>query len=351
MFTLGIPLKQKRRTLGYLSNEYFPGGMKKLGQQVPYEILSSDDGFFELGFPNMDEDEFRNITFQLKQQGVTVIGADSQLTEKTMKLANLVPLKEDLQVTTMDGKIAIITDPEDIKTFYRGGTVFGDDNDGLSIELNKEDSLDFQSLSNPQHAYRNYQENSKVNEGRINGPFTWKDYKTLLNIALKDDSALAFVGGSHIIESGFFISLEPDGLDPNDPESFFGLKEDGEKVEVRYDEVEFVETSTVDEGSCGYAPDGEDPNKADQPAGPHLLRKKIREIIETYVDDPNVPGVTGMEDAGGKVRDNILAAIPDSYSYKDLAQDIAYIIQEEYGSHNIKPFLQTLTQKLQTPNY
>ena len=52
MFTLGIPLKQKRRTLGYLSNEYFPGGMKKLGQQVPYEILSSDDGFFELGFPN-----------------------------------------------------------------------------------------------------------------------------------------------------------------------------------------------------------------------------------------------------------------------------------------------------------
>jgi len=283
MFTLGIPLKQKRRTLGYLSNEYFPGGMKKLGQQVPYEIISTDreGGFFVISFPNMDEYEFRNITFQLKQQGVTVIGADSQLTEKTMKLVNLVPL----------------------------------------------------------------------NEGRINGPFTWKDYKTLLNIALKDDSALAFVGGSHIIESGFFISLEPDGLDPNDPESFFGLKEDGEKVEVRYDEVEFVETSTVDEGSCGYAPDGEDPNKADQPAGPHLLRKKIREIIETYVDDPNVPGVTGMEDAGGKVRDNILAVIPDSYSYKDLAQDIAYIIQEEYGSHNIKPFLQTLTQKLQTPNY
>ena len=34
----------------------------------------------------MDEYEFRNIVFQLKQQGVTVIGADSQLTEKTMKL-------------------------------------------------------------------------------------------------------------------------------------------------------------------------------------------------------------------------------------------------------------------------
>ena len=341
MFTLGIPLKQKRRTLGYLSNEYFPGGMKKLGQQVPYEILSSDDGFFELSFPNMDEDEFRNITFQLKQQGVTIIGADSQLTEKTMKLVNLVPLKEDLQVTTMDGKIAIITDPEDIKTFYRGGTVFGDDNDGLSIELNKEDSLDFQSLSNPQHAYRNYQEDSKVNEGRVSGPF---DYKTLADIVYKDDSALAYINGEH-------VALFSDGISPEDPEHFIALRKDGEEVVVMYDEVEFVETSTVDEGSCGYAPDGEDPNKADQPAGPHLLRKKIREMIEAYADDPDVPGTTGMEDAGGKVRDNILAAIPDSYGYQDLAQDIAYIIQNEYGSHNVEPFIQTLTQKLQRPNY
>ena len=202
MFTLGIPLKQKRRTLGYLSNEYFPGGMKKLGQQVPYEIISTDrkGGFFVISFPNMDEYEFRNIVLKLKQQGVTVIGADSQLTEKTMKLKNLVPLKESLQVTTNDGKVAIISDPEDIKTFYRGGTVFGDDSDGDSIELSKETSLDFQSITQ--------------------------------------------------------------------------------------------------EGSCGYAPEGEDPNKADQPAGPHLLRKKIREMIkESFQDNPDIPGVTGMEDA------------------------------------------------------
>ena len=200
MFTLGIPLKQKRRTLSYLSNEYYPGGMKKLGQPIPYEILSSDDGFFQVGFPGMDEDEFRNITMRLKQQGVTVIGADSQLTENNiMKLVNLVPLKESLQVTTNDGKVAIVSDPEDIKTFYKGGTVFGDDSDGDSIELSKETSLDFQSIKQ--------------------------------------------------------------------------------------------------EGSCGYAPKDEDPNEADQPAGPHLLRKKIREIIESFADDPNVPGITGMEDA------------------------------------------------------
>jgi len=365
MFTLGIPLKQKRRTLGYLSNEYFPGGMKKLGQQVPYEIISTDreGGFFVISFPDMDEYEFRNITFQLKQQGVTVIGADTQLTEKTMKLVNLVPLRENRLSGPFSGeqiKKMVSRDQETMffanGNYYQATSEFQDFEGDLSV-MDRDGSEDYIDIKDIEFAEATHgfagagMDENKVNEGRINGPFTWKDYKTLLNIALKDDSALAFVGGSHIIESGFFISLEPDGLDPNDPESFFGLKEDGEKVEVRYDEVEFVETSTVDEGSCGYAPDGEDPNKADQPAGPHLLRKKIREIIETYVDDPNVPGVTGMEDAGGKVRDNILAAIPDSYGYQDLAQDIAYIIQNEYGSHNIKPFLQTLTQKLQRPNY
>ena len=195
MYTLGIPEKQKRRTLYYLTNQY----PTKMGEIVNFKILSSDDGFFQVGFPGMNREEFSSITMKLKQQGITTIGADTQLTEKTMKLINLVPLKEALQVTTNNGKVAIISDPEDIKTFNKGGTVFGDDSDGDSIELSKETSLDFQSITQ--------------------------------------------------------------------------------------------------EGSCGYAPEGEDPNEADQPAGPHLLRKKIREIIESFADDPNVPGITGMEDA------------------------------------------------------
>ena len=56
-----------------------------------------------------------------------------------MKLVNLVPLKESLQVTTNNGKVAIISDPKDIKTFYRGGTVFGDDSvvlvDGINSKI------------------------------------------------------------------------------------------------------------------------------------------------------------------------------------------------------------------------
>jgi len=353
MFTLGIPLKQKRRTLGYLSNEYFPGGMKKLGQQVPHEIISTDrkGGFFVISFPNMDEYEFRNIVFQLKQQGVTVIGADSQLTEnKTMKLANLVPLKEDLQVTTMDGKIAIIEDPEDIKTFYRGGTVFADDSDGLTIELSKENSLDIQSLSNPQHAYRNYQEDSKVNENRLSGPFSGEQIKKMVS---RDQETMFFANGNYYQATSEFQDFKDD---------LSVMNRDGDEDYIDIKDIEFAEAThgfagvgMENEGSCGYAPEGEDPNEADQPAGSHLLRKaiksQIKEMMESFADDPDVPGTTGMEDAGGKVRDNILAAIPDNYGIKDLAQDIAYIIQNEYGSHNAKPFIQMVSQKLQKPNY
>ena len=206
MYTLGIPDKQKRRTLSYLSNQY----PSKTGEYIDYEISDSDDGFFQLSFPGMDEDKFRDIVMKLKREGISTIGADTQLTEsKIMKLINLVPLKESLQVTTNDGKVAIVSDPEDIKTFYKGGTVFGDDSDGDSIELSKETSLDFQSITQ--------------------------------------------------------------------------------------------------EGSCGYAPKGEDPNKADQPAGPHLLRKKIREIIKeiSYADKDGDPKTTtGMEDLSSPASKN-----------------------------------------------
>jgi len=80
MYTLGIPDRQKRRTLGYLKQQY-----------VDFEEKPSMEGFFDIGFPGMDEDAFRNIVMKLKQQGVTTIGADEELTErKIMKLTDLI---------------------------------------------------------------------------------------------------------------------------------------------------------------------------------------------------------------------------------------------------------------------
>jgi hypothetical protein len=46
------------------------------------------------------------------------------------------------------------------------------------------------------------------------------------------------------------------------------------------------------------------------------------------------------------VYDDMLKAVPDNYSYKNLAADVANIIKNEYGSHNIKPFIQELSKML-----
>ena len=80
MYTLGIPDRQRRRTLGYLKQKW-----------VEFEESPSMNGFFDLRFPGMDEDTFRDIVIKLKHQGVTVMGADEKLTEKKiMKLTDLI---------------------------------------------------------------------------------------------------------------------------------------------------------------------------------------------------------------------------------------------------------------------
>ena len=90
MYTLGIPDRQKRRTLGYLKQRF-----------VDFEENPSMEGFFDISFPGMDEDEFKNIVMKLKQQGVTTIGADEELTErKIMKLTDLIteaPTLEEME--------------------------------------------------------------------------------------------------------------------------------------------------------------------------------------------------------------------------------------------------------------
>lgn len=79
MFTLGIPNRQKKRAIGYLTRQW-----------LDFEEHPSEEGFIEVRFPEMDEDSFRDITTKLKQQGVTIIGVDTQLTERNiMKLTDL----------------------------------------------------------------------------------------------------------------------------------------------------------------------------------------------------------------------------------------------------------------------
>ena len=96
MFALGIPKRQYRRTTQVLG--------PYMSTPTSYDAVKQDDGFYLFTFPDADEDKFRDIVNLLKRNGVTTIGADSQLTEqKIMKLADLIkecnlidlkPLKE-----------------------------------------------------------------------------------------------------------------------------------------------------------------------------------------------------------------------------------------------------------------
>ena len=79
MYTLAIPKGLKKRTLGYLKQQW-----------VEFEEHPSMEGFFEVRFPGLDEEGFRDMVNKLRAKGVTMIGADEQLTErKIMKLVDL----------------------------------------------------------------------------------------------------------------------------------------------------------------------------------------------------------------------------------------------------------------------
>jgi len=80
------------RVMDYLKNE------KELHQNNHFERNADDDGFVHYSFPNMDEEEFKHIVNQLNSKdGVSLIGVDTQLTEKKiMKLSDLIKEWEEV---------------------------------------------------------------------------------------------------------------------------------------------------------------------------------------------------------------------------------------------------------------
>jgi hypothetical protein len=100
MYTLGIPKRDYRRTTQVLSYESQPS--------IAYHENLQDDGFYMFTFPECgSEDDFRDIVIKLKGEGIRVIGADAQLTERQiMKLVDLVPINEGTCGYSIDGKPA-----------------------------------------------------------------------------------------------------------------------------------------------------------------------------------------------------------------------------------------------------
>ena len=82
MFTLGIPNSQQRRASQVLRHD--------VSEPIDYDFHKQDKDFHIFTF-DVDYDGFYDIVLLLKGNGVTTIGADTQLTErKIMKLADLI---------------------------------------------------------------------------------------------------------------------------------------------------------------------------------------------------------------------------------------------------------------------
>ena len=229
MYTLGIPKRDYRRATQVLDYESQPS--------IPYNANLQDDGFYMFTFPEAgDEDAFRSIVEKLKNEGIRVIGADSQLTEKQiMKLADLIkesPMfgggaagvprsttpNEALEVELGDkGDRTFYIDPEDIKAFLAGEEVGASGDDG-------EDA--------------------------------WAD---IYNFDTRGGNARISKAGEEYLKS----------LNLQIPKSHYG---------------------STNEGSCGYAPDGEvDVHNTDKmkPAGPDLIRKYIQREFKKIMEEPN----------------------------------------------------------------
>ena len=157
MYTLGIPKRDYRRATQVLSYESQPS--------VPYHENLQDDGFYMFTFPEVgSEDDFRDVVVKLKGEGIRVIGADAQLTERQiMKLVDLVPLDErisfdqilDLRDEKRDLEIEIAQLYRDMEQEAEpeGGPIadyYGNQLNKLEARLsqvNKKTSLDFQFIN------------------------------------------------------------------------------------------------------------------------------------------------------------------------------------------------------------
>ena len=113
MYLLGIPNRQYRRTTQVLGHES--------SEPITYNVTQKEDGFYLFSFPGADEYEFSEIVKLLKLNGITTIGADTQLTERNiMKLTNLIKEQgspdENNLIDILKSAVERMEDPN-----YRGG--------------------------------------------------------------------------------------------------------------------------------------------------------------------------------------------------------------------------------------
>ena len=298
MYTLGIPKRDYRRATQVLGYESQP--------QIPYHANLQDDGFYLFTFPEAgDEDDFRAIVIKLKGEGVRVIGADAQLTEREiMKLVDLVPLKEE-------STGAFGATSEELADMY-----------SLQMlqQFRDEVMMDMEQQAEPEGGPI-----ADMYGGQLNGL----------------DKAIAIKRGKtkdvpYDVAIGRMTQDEYDKM----------------MSTVKPDSASFEKSSKFDrmnEGTCGYSVDGKPANK---PAGPDLLRKAIRKEIRDNFDDrlKSFMGADDFEKATNpklsRLINNAIMSIDPNMSYVDFAKGVAQVLRDEYNQMNQNDFIRVLRKEL-----
>ena len=119
----------------------------------------------------------------------------------------------------------------------------------------------------------------------------------------------------------------------------------------------------LDEGSCGYGPDGVPGNTPGETQGmpaddrtrgmlKMLIQKEIAKLSEDNFDDrlKSMMGDDDFEKATNpklaKLINNAIMTVDPEMSYVDFAKGVAQVLIDEYGTHNYEPFVRELKKAL-----
>ena len=280
MFALGIPKSQYRRANDVLTHD--------LSTPISYNKEKQDDGFFLFSFPEVDEYDFKDIVLILKNNGVTTIGADEQLTErKIMKLTDL--LKEQgLNRMNRD----MTPEEEYLKDNPSPGTSSPMSSGGKTtkIKLKMSNIKDEVTITEKEsRMIRGELRDVTISWGNESHTVDFDEVEEIDNhgnegldleaIAESDDGRWQFIlevyaEATYPMTGDFadwdweelIIQPHPENEDHLDPEDRSDYQDEDGNFPNRFDE-------DVEEGTCGYGKDGKIGNK---PAGPDMLQERFQ---------------------------------------------------------------------------
>tara|TARA_R110001583_G_scaffold43864_3_gene139305 strand:- start:31 stop:1020 length:990 start_codon:yes stop_codon:yes gene_type:complete len=319
MYTLGIPNRQYRRCTQVLGPE--------LADPVSYDIHKQDDGFYMFSFPEVDEYEFKDIVLLLKNNGITTIGADDQLTERNiMKLTDLLKEQESPDENNLLDILKRTLESWEKKE-YRGGVedceksdhYFEDIKDIIedyeeesgadAIAMGADDARDMQEQergtdAEPKSSETTTKVKLKMSNIEDEVTITEKPGKVLEDVTINwgnESHTVTFEAGDQIEDHGnegmdiefmaesddgkwqFILEVYAEASYPNTDPTEWDWEEliiqdhpDDEShldPEDRSDYDGPLEEEDVDEGTCGYGKNGKIGKK---PAGPDMLQEEKR---------------------------------------------------------------------------